>query len=409
MSLRQLAGILLGVLLIGGCSGETLKTPEMRTPTDTPVAEINKEIRPGIYMSNDFADFPLPISGYNVYIIGEAHGNWETKQFFQVYLRRLYNDAGLRDVILEEHQAYESDANEYIQGKIGVLPEELCRRTDILGIIREFNAKLPENDKVVVHLVDLDSPLSVIYKHLTQLHAQLGSKGEAIDLPSLSEFETWSNKQVIDLLTEFESAVVGQPDILNGLETIHQSFRWHAMGNDLDTINPSLYKWKSYNTPREDIISRNVQYRMTQLNGKPALAFFGGAHAQKANPFLESPVKDLKSWTQRLKESGVDVYSLDVEPAAGSGYWRGESFQYTEDAKQYRFEDGSLLSSLFDTHPDAGIIYIDLRAEENRNFKLPSELSSGLQLQDIPASQVFDGLVIFKKVTPMENACSGPN
>jgi hypothetical protein len=177
------------------------------------------------------------------------------------------------------------------------------------------------------------------------------------------------------------------------------------MGNELDTINPSLYSWKRYNSSRENIISQNVQYVVNQLDGKPVLAFFGAAHAQKANPFLESPYKDLSGWAQRLHDANVNVYSVDVDPMAGRGYWRGESFQYAEYARQYQFEDGSLLSSLFASHPDAGIIYADLREEENRHVKLPSKLPSGLQVQDLPASQVYDGLVILKEVTPMENAC----
>lgn len=303
----HLTCLLIAILLIGRCAGEIQTTPEITQATEPPTAEINREVRPGIYMSDDPADFPFPVSGYAVYIIGEAHGNQETKQLFQTYLKALYKEAGLRDVILEEHQAYEFDANAYVQGKVDALPGELCRRTDILGIIREFNAALPEKDKVVVHLVDVDSPLSVVYKHLAELHAQLGSKSETIVLPAFSEFENWSPKQVIDLLTALENAAAGQPDILNGLETVHQSFRWHSMGNDLDTINPYTYNWERYNIFREDIITQNVQYVVTQLDGKPVLAFFGMAHGMKANPFSESPYKDLKNWAQRLNE-GVSTF-----------------------------------------------------------------------------------------------------
>jgi hypothetical protein len=406
---RLLACILLVLLAGAGCSEETQTTPEIPKPFPAPSAtiEAEKEVRPGIYISNDLNDFPFPTSGYEVYIVGEMHGNQETKQLFLDYLKSLHEYAGVRDVILEEHQAYEPDANEYVLGKTDALPEELCRRTDILGFIREFNTTLPDDQKVSVHLVDIDSPLSVVYKHLAELHTQLGSKSETIVLPTFSEFENWSPKQFVDLLTALENAAAGQPDILNGLETVHQSFRWYSMGNDLDTMNPATYQWKKYNSPREDIIAQNVQYVVTQLNGKPVLAFFGSAHAMKANPFLESPYKDLSVWAQRLYDANVSVYSLDVEPMAGSGYWRGESFQYADGAMQYRFEDGPLLSSLFETYPHAGIVYADLREEGNRKVKLPSNLSSGLQLQDMPASQVFDGLVLFKEVTPMKNECPG--
>jgi hypothetical protein len=205
MKISALTVVLLLVIIIGACAGNTSATPEIPKMTPTP-AEAQKEIRPGIYMSNDPADFPFPVSGYEVYIIGEAHGNRETKQLFQTYLKALYKEAGLRDVILEEHHAYESDANAFVQRRMEDLPVELCRRTDILGIIRELNAGLPENDRVIVHLVDLDSPLSVIYKHLAELHAQLGSTSETIVLPAFSDFENWSPRQVTDLLAALGNA-----------------------------------------------------------------------------------------------------------------------------------------------------------------------------------------------------------
>ncbi len=407
MKRRLLQSLLLATLLVGGCGGKTQPTLTVPTATQTPTAEINKEVRPGIYMSNDPADFPFPTSGYAVYIVGETHGNQQTKQVFQTYLKVLYNKTGLRDVILEEHQAYESDANAYLQGRTAALPDELCRRTDILGMIREFNATLPTNDKVVVHLVDVDSPLSVIYKHLIELHTRLGSKGTSIQVSPLSEMETWSPKLVYDLMDSLQNTASDDSDILKELQTLRLSFRWYFLGNELDSDTKATV---SFTPLREDIIAQNIQNLISRLDDKPILVFFGSAHAMKANPFLGSPVKNLRTWAQRLTEAGVSVYSLDVEPMAGSGYWRGETLQYAEYARQYQFENGSLLSSLFDTHPDAGIIYADLRAEENKNFKLPNELSPGVQqLQDMPASQVYDGLVIFKEVTPMENACSGLN
>ena len=62
--------LLVACMILGGCS--------------------NAEVLPGVYMSNDPADFPLSTSGYTVYIVGETHGNRETKLIFQSYLQRLY-------------------------------------------------------------------------------------------------------------------------------------------------------------------------------------------------------------------------------------------------------------------------------------------------------------------------------
>lgn len=62
-----------------------------------------------------------------------------------------------------------------------------------------------------------------------------------------------------------------------------------------------------------------------------------------------------------------------------------------------------MISSYFNTHPDTTVVYADFRAEENQNVKFP--LGMRLKMQNTPASQVFDGLVLYREFTPMENAC----
>jgi hypothetical protein len=330
-----------------------------------------------------------------VYIVGERHGNQETKQLFQIYLRSLHQKAGVRDVVLEEHQAYEPDANAYVLGRMDMLPEELCRRADILGLIREFNATLSEDEKVKVHLVDVDSPLPVIYKHLTDLHVRLGSKGASIQIPPLSELETWGPKSSYDLIADLQSAAADQPDILKELETLRLSFRWYFGGDELDS---NTWATKNFMPLREEIITQNIRNIIACTNGRPIFAFFGARHAEKgeADP---TPRIVLRSWAEQLNESGMDIYSLSVEGMAGNGYWRGESYQYEELWSQYQLSDGSLLPSLFESHPGASIIFTDLRADENQNIKLPAGAL------DISASQLIDGLVLYKEFTPMENAC----
>jgi hypothetical protein len=397
MERRLLAGILLVVLATVGCNWEALKTPEILRPTETATAAIEIEAQPGVYISNDFKNFPLPTSGYTVYIIGESHGNRETKQLFLTYLQNLHREAGVREVVLEEHQAYEPDANEYVWGKRDVLPEELCRRTDILGLIREFNAALPDDQKVSVDLVDVDSPLAVLYKHLTDLHTQLGAKGASIQIPPLSEIETWGPKSAYDLIADLQNAAADQPDILRELATLRLSFKWYFAGNELDSNTKAT---SNYMPLREDIITQNMQNLISRLNGRPVLAFFGSRHAMKAMG-VNPPLDNMKAWAQQLSEAGIDVYSLSVQGIGGKGYWRGETFDYldTYGYSQYQLGDGSFLPSLFDAHPDTVIMYADLRVKENQGIKMPPNAP------DMPASQVFDGVMIFKHFTPMENAC----
>ncbi len=100
-----------------------------------------------------------------------------------------------------------------------------------------------------------------------------------------------------------------------------------------------------------------------------------------------------------MNEAGIAIYSLYIVGVSGNGFWRGEAVQYPASLGEFQFDDGTFLPSLFESHPGTGILFTDLRAEENRAIKLPTGHL------DIPASQVFDGLVIFRQFTPMENAC----
>jgi hypothetical protein len=144
-----------------------------------------------------------------------------------------------------------------------------------------------------------------------------------------------------------------------------------------------------------------MKYLVAQLGGKPILAFYGAGHGTKTLTAPHLKEED-KSWGQRLNEAGTAVYTLYVLGVSGNGFWRGKSVQYPASLGEFQFDDGTFLPSLFESHPGTGILYADLRTEENRAIKLPPDN------QDIPASQVFDGLLIFKQFTPMENACQTP-
>ena len=406
MKRRLLACILLVVLVIAGCNGGTQNVSEISKPVPTAAAtiEIEKEVRPGIYISNDLEDFPFPTSGYEVYFVGEVHGNPQTKQVFQTYLERLYKEAGVRDVILEEDQVYEGEANAYVQGSADAFPHNLCLRTDILGIIRAFNTGLPAEEKVRVHLVDVDSPLPSIHQHIRDLHQGLGSAAAAISVPELSEFTDWSPKQQKDLVTALKEVSTGLPNILNELETVDLSLKWYNLGNQLDE-NPPQGLSKYFAPIREDVMTKNVWYVLSELKGSPILVFFGGGHGMKTASGSYSPVEGFISWAQRLIDSGTKVYSLSILGMSGKGFWHGQPLEYKEGSQRYegvegyRFEDGTSLSSLLERYPDRDILYADLRTGENAKIGLPSAYL------DVPASQVYDGLVIFKEFTPMEDAC----
>ena len=106
---------------------------------------------------------------------------------------------------------------------------------------------------------------------------------------------------------------------------------------------------------------------------------------------------DMKSWTQRLSEEGVDIYSIAIYGTSGSGYWRGEVLDYVGGIDDIQFVDGTRLTTLFDSYPENGIAYFDLHTNENAAIELPPI--------DVPYGQLYDGLIIFKEFTPMENTC----
>lgn len=385
MKTKVLASVLLITILLGSCA---------RTETFS-----GGEVRPGVYMSSDPADFPFPTSGYTVYFVGESHGNRETKTIFKTYLKKLYTETGLRDVILEEDQAYETEANAYVHGSSDELPGALCLRADVLGILREFNGGLPDAEKVTVHLVDVDSPLPTIHKHLAELYQQLGDKSESILFPDLSEFRGWNGKKMRVLIDEVRSISTDQPDVLNGLDTVSLSLEWYFLGNRLEIGWPRGTREK-FAPIREDVITKNIDYVLTQSDGKPVLAFFGLFHGMKVMADPTFPVKGFKSWAERLVDENTAVYSLAIFGAAGESFWHERTLPDDEDfLKDFKLVDGTSLISLFASYTAPNIVYTDLQAEENSTIRLSPDL------MDIPASQLFDGIIIFKEFTPMEDAC----
>ncbi len=356
----------------------------------------SREIRPGVLITDDVANLPLPTGGYRVYIVGETHGNRETKSLFLAYLELLHDKAGVRDVILEEDQAYEDSANAYVLGDAADLRQELCLRDDILTMIRDFNAEQEAEGKVRVHLVEVDSPLSTIHLHLQTLKEKLDGAADALSIPTLADFESWSPAQMYELVDALSAAAADDDYALNGLQTIRNSIQWYWLGNRMET-GPASGSRLSFAPIREDIITNNVQFL---LDGSDAsfLVFYGSAHGMKTQADPNPPRKGFKSWAQRISESGTPVFSIDTLFLSGGYSWRGSGYSYSIPDQATLLPDGTDLAQLL-MEQDKNILYVDFRIPENTNSTLPSGYA------DIPAGQVHDGQVIFKVGTPMENAC----
>ncbi len=355
------------------------------------------EVRSGVYATNVPGDLPLPTSGYDVYVVGEIHGTKEIKQLFLDYLKILHETTGLRNIILEEDQVYERDANEYVSGITNTLHPGLCLRSDVLDSVRTYNETLPDQEKIYVHLADVDSPLSAIHLHLLRIHEEVGGAAPQIHIGSLEEFETWSEEDATDLMDGLTQAA-SDPSLLNQLETVRASLRFFFSGNTIGTGLASVTR-QGFSL-REEAITKNIEYIREEVEGSPVLALFGGAHGQKSQSFNYGYAPNVKSWTQHLVEAGVRVYSVMVWGMSGSICWRGGMQGIAEGIGHISFDDGTTLAMLFETVPDYSVIYIDLQLDTTTSLRV--EPSS----EAVLVSDIFDGMVVFLKVTPMENTCS---
>src|ERR1043165_9688268 len=89
------------------------------------------EIHPGVWTAKHADALPLPVQGYEVYLVGEYHGLEENPEFQVQYLARLHRESGLRDVAIEEDAVYESDAQAFVDGKSDAVPPPLCLRAGV--------------------------------------------------------------------------------------------------------------------------------------------------------------------------------------------------------------------------------------------------------------------------------------
>ena len=104
------------------------------------------------------------------------------------------------------------------------------------------------------------------------------------------------------------------------------------------------------------------------------------------------------SWTQRLSEAGVPVYSVLAMGLSGRVNVNVDvpPTRINRDATQMRFSDGTSLANILAAATDYDIVYVDLRLETNASLRL------GADFEDVPAGEVYDSLVLFREVTPLE-------
>jgi hypothetical protein len=387
-----------------GCSLALLAIVSVLAGCISPFSEeyediIEVEEYPGLYLTNNMNALPLSTSGYNIYLIGEYHGQQEVHLLFIEYLKTLHETIGLRDVILEANQHAGEEANSYVLGESEEFPESLWNRPDrfdVLEKIREVNEELPDREKIRVHLVDVNFPLPQLYTHIVELAEEIGAEGIAI--PSLEEFEKWDESMMMELVEKLEK-LTEEESTLNELKTVRASIEY------------APEKWKVAFDVREETIARNIHYVLRELDGAPVLALYGAYHACKTTSI--SPEDD--TWTERLTDSGISVYSVTVTGISGQRWYDSPSPGIYEINELDRWfwldeiplDENATLEDIFDREPDYEILYLDLHI--NTNLKVPWQAGEACPAPvNTPLSDVYDGIILFREVHPSRVGKSAP-
>ena len=401
--------------LLTGCSSGTPHTTVSTlvptqdvteiTPTMTPLPptpESTDCVRPGIHLTNDPSHLPLPTSGYQLYVIGEPHGQKEVRDLTFSYLVKLYKEAGVRDIILEQIPSfYETEVNAYVLGVSDTIRGNWHPAADILIDIRKYNDELPGKEKIHVHLPDLDMAFSTIYFHLRALHEEVVPDNEILQIPLLSELKTWEEEELLTLVDALAQSAHTRGDIADECETVADSIRWHFVTSRMEKGELSTHEFIDHEYIRETRISLNVQRLVTELDDKPVLALYGGYHIQKfpamiVSPFGKEMFLDSASWVQRTVEAGVHVYGVFSMGLKGQEGMNTDHRSVEKKPGDIRLADGTTAEAIFTMQPDDNILYIDLRVEENHTLRL------GNDFNDVATGDIFDGVVLFREVHPQE-------
>ena len=353
-------------------------------------------VRPGIYIAESTSMLPLPTDGYRLFVIGEIHGIYEVRKLTIEYLQLLHESIGLRDLILELGPAFEGSANDYINEETNTLVPSLCLYADILEGVRSLNQSYSKNERIRVHFVDVDYPLSAIYSHIRNIKERLGNTGEALVIPPLVEFLDWPESEMLALVDSIANAP-GPVSIAITMElkTIRDSIRWYFLvvpsGDVLLSPPPEA------RAIREARIAQNIQNTLNDLGNAPVLALCGAGHAQKT---LGTQEFGQEPWAQRLSESGVPIHAIFATGMYGTAFWRGKTSHWGTHQDQILLPppDGISLEVVLDEAPNYHVVYIDLRLDTTASILLPWQ-------SDQKAGKLYDGIILFKEMSPMENAC----
>jgi hypothetical protein len=330
---------------------------------------------------------PLPVSGFEVYLVGELHGVKENEEILIEYLARLYSESGLRDVAIEEDAVYQRDAQAYVEGRSSVLPQPLCLREGVLRALRSFNEG--KGDELVrVHLVDIDSPAAAIRQHLLAIKERIPD-AEAMRVPSETEIRERGPETVAAL----KRLAAGGRE-LSELRTIEHSIGAYQQGLEVGTTHH--FKGSPYLDDREQAIATNILELVRSRSGRTVLALYGTDHVSRSRRKDGGAERnrEFSPLALRLVDAGAKVFSLMTVPLSGRWSWRGRAGEMFWTPKDGHIEGGETLDRVLAAAPEAKWLYVD-RARQR--LTLPS--------QDMTAFDV-DAYLLFAGATPMDDHCA---
>lgn len=389
----------------------TTTSPIVITLTSTPRPPIKtpervRYIRPGVFVADEINLLPLPLGGYKLYLVGEMHGAREIHNFTLKYLKMLHYASGLQDIALELSQFYEKSVDQYVLGLRETLPDPeywQIAGMDVFDGIRLLNNELPEDEKIRVHLVDLDIQTPMIYAHLHVLYDQLHASS-SFSMPSLCDFETWTEIEMITFVNRFASFAEADPCIKRELSNLRYSIR-----NDFLMMNAEGWEKvaNEHLTIREAAISENVQSILSELGGMSLLGLFGSWHTQKRLGIqaIRGPSQLVKvtaiPWAQRLVERGVSTYSIYVGGISGHVLFKNQIRSVRLNLNQFVYPDGKTLFGILPLKQELLFIDLTLRANYCARFGKNFDPLGTVFDPALPAGLVYDGILLFKEISPI--------
>ena len=369
------------------------------------------ELRPGVFAATSTALLPLPVSGFELYVVGEVHGSNEIVTLLIEYLRRLHESERLCDVALEASPALEEGVEAFVTGAVAELPDLWywalagSEMIQLLEGIRALNDTLALAECIRVHLVDLDMGYDLIHRHLEAVHRGLGDASSSAAIPCLAEFQSLTEDEMLSLVDRLEVLASYDESVRAELQGLRNSIRFRFASSAGASWVESA---DACTAIRDGAIAQTVRSILIRSAPRPVLALFGAAHGQKKRIIPAVVVGDRvvsiqePYWVERLTSEGIAVCSVLTGALSGFVTSHGRVTSVSVDPNGFLSPDGTSLAGILHTAYHCAYLYIDLRIHAAATFSEGFSLQTARFDPTVSAGDAFDGVVLFRRVTPAQ-------